>query len=260
MGELTGRSAIVTGAGKGFGRAIAAALADAGAAVTLTSRTAADIDAAGGEIERRGGRALAAAGDVMEMKAMEGVFAAHAQAFGAPSILVNCAAASSPYGPVGVVDPERWWQTQAVHVLGAMNTMTLALPQMREAGRGCIINISSMDALFVQPNNSAYAVAKATLIRLSEHVARENEATGVAVFPIHPGVAMTGIAEELLQSAEARQWMPDFVDLVAGLKAQGGHPHGTEHCGRLCVALASGRFDHLSGQFINFHEFDPAAN
>ena len=257
MGELTGRSAIVTGAGKGFGRAIAGALADAGAAVTLTSRTAADIDAARLDIERRGGRALAVAGDVCDMAAVERVFDAHAAAFGAPTILVNCAAAPMPYGPVGVIDVDRWWQSFAVHVRGSLNTMTRAVPAMQAAGKGCIINVASMDGLFVQPNNSAYAVAKATLIRLSEHVARENAATGVAVFPIHPGVAMTGIAEALLQSPDARQWVPDFVDLVAGIKAKGGHPHGTEHCGALCVALASGRFDHLSGQFINFHEFDP---
>jgi NAD(P)-dependent dehydrogenase (short-subunit alcohol dehydrogenase family) len=258
MHELAGQSAIITGVGGGFGRAIALAIANAGAAVTLTARHSREIEDVQRLIVQDKGRALAFTADVRDTVAAKRIYGLHKTEFGTPNILINSAGLPDPYGPIGVIDPEAWWQAVAVHVLGPVNYITASIDDMRQAHRGCIINICSMDALIVRPNQSAYCVAKAAQLRLSEHVARENAGTGVSVFAVHPGVTMSPAAEQMLQSLDARKWLPEFVQLVESVKAQGGRREDLERCGERCVALATGRFNHLSGTFINFHEFEPS--
>jgi len=259
MRVLEGQSAIVTGVGGGFGRSIALALADAGAAVTLTSRRSHEIDDVRRIVEEAGGRAQAIVADLMDTPAAAQVYAAHQKAFGPLHILINSGGVAEPYGPIGEVDPAAWWRTVGAHVLGPVNYMTVAIDDMKKAGYGIIINICSLDALRARPNQSAYCVAKTAQMRLSEHVAQECAGSGVAVFAVHPGYAMTPPAESMLHSKEARRWLPDFVKLVESVKAMGGNMEDLRRCGEKCVALATGRFNHLSGTFINFHEFDPNA-
>lgn len=259
MNELLGRSAVVTGAGRGFGRAIAVALAGAGAAVTLTARTQSEIDGARAAILERGGRAQAVVADVTDLEAVRKVCELHRTQFGPVSILVNCAGSAEPYGPVGDVDVRRWWRTMSVNVLGPLNYMSAAIPQMLAAGRGCIINVSSLGATFVGGHDSAYCVSKATLLRLSEHVARERAAAGIAVFPVHPGIAYTALADAVVQSADARRWMPGLVAELEEVKNRGGQTQGLDLCGQHCVALASGRLDHLSGKFLTLDKAEITA-
>ena len=243
-------SAIVTGAGRGFGRAIALALADAGAAVTLTSRTAAEIRAVAESIHQRGGRAQAVTGDVCDLPAVRRVYDAHGTAFGPATILVNCAGTAEPVGPIGQVDVQQWWQTMTVNVLGPLNHMSAALPTMQAAGRGCIINVSSLGAKFVASYDSAYCVSKATLARLTEHVAQENADSGVVAFAVHPGAVYTALTERCVQSADAKRWIPQFVAHLEGLKNNDGEAQ-LRRCGQHCVALASGRHNGLSGRFLD---------
>jgi NAD(P)-dependent dehydrogenase (short-subunit alcohol dehydrogenase family) len=250
MTTLSPDSAIVTGAGRGFGRAIALALADAGATVTLTSRTDAEIRAVTESIRQRGGRAQAITGDVCDLSAVRCVYDAHRAAFGPATILVNCAGTAEPVGPIGQVDVQHWWHTMTVNVLGPLNYMSAALPAMQAAGRGCIINVSSLGAKFVASYDSAYCVSKATLARLTEHVAQENADSGVAVFAVHPGTVYTALTEQCVQSADARRWIPQFVAHLEGLKKNDGQVQLTR-CGRHCVALASGRHNDLSGKFLD---------
>jgi NAD(P)-dependent dehydrogenase (short-subunit alcohol dehydrogenase family) len=259
MRVLEGRTAIVTGVGGGFGRAIALALADAGAAVTLTARSSHVINDVKRMVEEAGGRAQAIAANSIDTPVAARVYAEHKKTYGSLHVLVNSGGVADPYGPIGEVDPAAWWRTMGAHVLGPVNYMTAVIDDMKKAGFGIIINICSLDALRVRSNQSAYCVAKSAQLRLSEHVAQECAGSGVAVFAVHPGYAMTPPAESMLHSEEARRWLPDFVKVVESVKAMGGNMEDLTRCGEKCVALATGRFNHLSGTLINFHEFDPNA-
>jgi len=241
--ELQGRSALVTGAGRGFGRAIAIAFAQAGARLTLTARSEAELSAVTEQIQRSGGTALAVSGDVRELKTVDRIYRRHLAANGVPDVLVNCAGSSEPYGPVGQVDVERWWRSMELHLLAPLALMSHCLPGMQKRGRGCIINVASLAAHMTNAHQSAYCVGKSAMVRLSEHVAAENRTTGVAVFPIHPGFAITELAR--------RRWVPEFVALLEELQARGGGLECLASCGERCVALASGRYNHLSGTFLN---------
>lgn len=254
MNVLSGKNALITGSGRGFGLAIAQAFADAGARVTLTARTSAEIESAAAGINRAGGVAQAITADVLDGEAVRQVYASHLNAYGAPDILVNCAGITSPYGPVGAIDVEEWWQTQAILVKGPLSFMRLALPDMQRARRGRIINVASIAAQMNIANTSAYAVGKSALIRLSELAALEYASDGIQVFPVHPGVVYSRLSEQALADPDAVKWLPDFLDIIRNVKSGGGNPDGLRICGEKCVALASGAHDDISGRFINFEQ------
>jgi NAD(P)-dependent dehydrogenase (short-subunit alcohol dehydrogenase family) len=109
VGELAGQNAIVTGASRGFGKAIAFGLAAAGATVTVTARTKEQLDLTVSQIEALGGRALAVVGDVAKRCDVARVTAAAEAEFGPVTVLVNNAGVSGPYGPVWLADPDEWW-------------------------------------------------------------------------------------------------------------------------------------------------------
>jgi NAD(P)-dependent dehydrogenase (short-subunit alcohol dehydrogenase family) len=117
-GKLAGQTVLVTGAGRGFGKAIALGLAAEGAAVTVTARSKDQLDATVAEVEGSGGRALAVTGDVTNREDVARVVAAAEKKFGPLTILVNNAGVTGPFGPVWVVDPDEWWAAQAVILRG----------------------------------------------------------------------------------------------------------------------------------------------
>src|SRR5262245_25966675 len=115
---LAGCTALVTGGGRGLGRAIAIHLARAGASVAVVARTPDQLDDAVRQIESERGRALAVVADVTEREAVEAAVAETERVLGPIAILVNNAGLGRPYGPVGVVDPDDWWRSHAIHVRG----------------------------------------------------------------------------------------------------------------------------------------------
>src|SRR5271170_7332764 len=119
-GKLEGQTALVTGAGRGFGKAIALGLAAEGAAVTVTARSKNQLDATAAEMEAAGGRALAVAGDVTNREDVARVAAAAEKKFGPLTILVNNAGVTGPFGPAWLADPDEWWAAQAVIVRGTL--------------------------------------------------------------------------------------------------------------------------------------------
>src|SRR5689334_8677883 len=116
MNELKGQVALVTGAGRGFGRAIALRLAHEGAAVTVTARTRAQLDETVAQIAAAGGRAHAVVADVTDRAQVERVVAETRARFGGLSLLINNAGVPDPFGPLWTVDPDAWWDAQAVHI------------------------------------------------------------------------------------------------------------------------------------------------
>lgn len=251
--ELEGHVAIVTGGGRGLGRGIALELARAGAGVAVVSRTRAQLDEVVGHITSAGGRAAAIIADVTDRPAVEAGVRETVKRLGPVSILVNNAGLAGPYGPIGVVDPDDWWQSQAIHVRGALLFMHTVLPAMRESKSGCIVNIASRGGIVVGPNLSAYCVAKATAIRLTEHVDAEAKADGVRAFVVQPGTILTDMARASISDPDAQKWVPFLVDDLKAILDQDPAPQ-LERLGRQVVALATGKYDGLAGAYLDLEE------
>jgi NAD(P)-dependent dehydrogenase (short-subunit alcohol dehydrogenase family) len=250
MGRLQGEVALVTGAGRGFGEAIALALAAEGAAVTLFARSKDQLDALVGRIAEAGGRALAVAGDVTARADVERAVAETKAAFGPVTVLVNNAGIPGPFGPIGVVDPEEWWAAQAIHVKAPFMFMGAVMPDMRAMKRGRIINVASLGGTIVRFAMSAYGVGKCAEIRLTEHAALEGKEDGIFAFAIHPGLAHTGLADATLNSPEAQKWAPKMIETVKHRRATVDSTISLKRCAEMCVDLASGDYDVLTGRYL----------
>jgi NAD(P)-dependent dehydrogenase (short-subunit alcohol dehydrogenase family) len=250
-GRLLGQVAIVTGAGRGIGRGIALRFASEGAAVGLTARTKAEIDETLEQIEADGARGFAIEGDATQPRDVERIVRAVEGRLGGTTILVNNAGIPGPYGPVGVVDPDLWWKAQELHILAPFLFMTAALPGMIARGTGRIIMISSPRSYQLTANLSAYSLGKAAQNKLAELVANEGQPYGVKAFALDPGSIMTGMADETMASPDAQRWVPQMVARLGELKGTQGPEDGIAWCTERCVGLASGRYDRLSGRYID---------
>ena len=250
-GLLAGQVAIVTGAGRGIGRGIALRFAAEGAAVAVTSRTQPQLNKVAGEIGAAGGRALAVAGDVTNHGDVARVVRATEEMLGPVTLLVNNAGVAGPYGPVGVVDPEKWWAAQKVHILAQFLFMSAVLPGMIERRAGRIIVISSPRGTKLTANLSAYSLGKTAQNQLAALVANEVKEQGVKVFALDPGSIMTEMADETMNSPDAQHWVPQMVEALHELKGKQAPMQGIDWCTDRCVAFASGRYDALSGRYID---------
>jgi NAD(P)-dependent dehydrogenase (short-subunit alcohol dehydrogenase family) len=249
-GKLAGETAIVTGAGRGFGKAIALGLAAEGAAVSLTARSKDQLDAVVREIEAAGGRALAVAGDVTKRDDVARVVAAAEKKFGPTTVLVNNAGITGPFGPVWVMDPDAWWKAQEVIVRGTLLFMNAVMPGMVERHKGCVINVASLGGQWFTPHVSCYGIGKMSQIRLSELAATEAKSHGVGVYVIEPGTVITDMAETTMAAADAKRWVPHMVEYLKQLKQSGDPAPGLARCAEMCVQLASGKYAALAGRFL----------
>jgi NAD(P)-dependent dehydrogenase (short-subunit alcohol dehydrogenase family) len=247
---LSNTAAMVTGAGRGIGRAIAERLAAEGASVTLLARNRAEVAAVAAGIIARGGAALAFAADVTNPLAVSSALEAAKKRFGTVRILVNNAGAPGPYGPIGVADPLEWWESQKLHQLGPLLLMSGVIPHMQKAGGGRIINIVSTAGVRPVPHLSAYAVGKCAAIRLTETVDLEQRTSGIRAFALQPGTIVTDMARSTMSSPEATRWIPEGV---AMLNARTREDSATDlaRCTSVVAALAAGRYDALSGRYLD---------
>jgi NAD(P)-dependent dehydrogenase (short-subunit alcohol dehydrogenase family) len=249
--ELRGQVAIITGGGRGFGRAIAEGFAAAGAAVAVTARTQTELDEVAAAIKAAGGLAIATAGDVTSQGDAERVVKETESRLGPVSILVHNAGVPWPFGPLWYVDPARWWEAQAVHVGGAVNYIHAAVPGMVERRNGRVIIVASGAGTRAIPNLSGYSVAKHTQMRLAETLALEGKEHGLFAFAISPGDVITDLSYLTVNDPDAQRYIPWFVDRLRTRMAanEDGTP-GLLRCAELCVKLASGACDSLSGRFL----------
>ena len=197
--RLDGKRALVTGAGRGIGLAAAAALAQAGAHVTLVSRTRSEIESAARSIGEAGGKADAKALDVTDIEAV-GKFFGEADAY---DILVNNAgqAASAPFDRT---DPALWERMLAVNLTGTYLGMRAALPGMLELGWGRIVNIASTASLKGYAYIAAYCAAKHGVLGLTRALAAELARKPVTVNAVCPGYTETDIVRETLANIRAK--------------------------------------------------------
>ena len=196
------RHALVTGAGTGIGRAIALALAGAGYAVTLAGRRAEPLEAVAGEIDAD--RSLIVAGfDVTDAASVEAGVARAVERFGDIAVLVNCAG-EAPSAPFERTDRAMWDRALGVNLTGAFLTTQAALPSLRRAGQGRIINIASTAGLTGYGYVTAYCAAKHGLVGLTRALAIELAKTDVTVNAVCPGFTDTPLLEGAVETITAK--------------------------------------------------------
>ena len=247
---LAGQAALVTGAGRGIGAAIAAELATAGASVALLGRGAEALEATGRAIGDRGGRFFCVMADVRDNTAVTTAVQAVHDRFGRLDILVNNAGTGAAIGPLHAVDEALWWADVETVLRGTANCVRAVVPTMIQTGGGRIINITSRAGSQAAPYHSAYACSRAALFSLTEALAGELAEHAIAVFAMTPGIVRTQLTSEILESEGGRRWLGKFADVVRDGQAW-VDPRVVGHA---VVELATGRADVLSGRWIHAGE------
>lgn len=243
-------TAIVTGAGRGFGRAIATRLAGEGFAVALTARSEPQLTEVAADISAAGGRALPIAADVTDRAAVDRVVEEAERQLGPVTLLVNNAGVPGPFGPLWAIDPDEWWASQAVHIRAPLLFLRAVLPGMTHRRSGRVIVVSAKASRLVAPNLSAYCVGKIAQTRIVEQVAAETRDHGLAAFAIDPGFVFTELAARTLNSPEAQRWLPGMVGRLREKQDDPNAASDLALCAQRCVDLASGRYDRLSGRYL----------
>ena len=250
---LQGRIAIVTGGGRGIGRAIARRFAAEGAAVLVAARTESEVRAVAAEIESAGGRAAYVAGDVSREKDCAHIASVAEDRLGGVGILVNCAGDYGPVKPVEEIAPEEWDRVIATHLRGAFLLTRLVLPGMYERGAGVILNISSISAKAAFPWGAPYAAAKAGMLALTRITAAESARRGVRVNAICPGpVTETKMSQELGIAIGARLGLSPEAELKQFLESiLQGRGQTVEEIAAAATFLASDQASAITGQSLN---------
>ncbi len=187
--RLDGKVALVTGAGRGIGRAIALAYAAAGAEVAVVARTRGDLDSLAAEVTAAGRRALVLPCDVANTGELDAVVTRCVEGLGRLDVLVNNAGGAGPNDPLRTT-PAQFLKALEWNVLPAYALTRAAVPAMRAAGGGSVINITSAAARYAQRSFSSYGTAKAALTQLTRLLAQDF-APGVRVNAIAPGPVVT---------------------------------------------------------------------
>jgi len=250
---LTDRVALITGSGRGIGRAIAQLFATQGAAVFLTARTEKELSATAAEISQAGESSAFFAGDLANEADCRAAFDKAVSAFGRVDILVNNGGHYGPVVPVEEYPMEEFDRVLAVHLRAAFLLSQLVLPGMYERKHGVILNVSSISAKAAYSWGSAYAAAKAGLLGLTRYNAAEAARKGVRVNAICPGpVTETEMSKEL--GAElARKLNVNKDEQLAGF-LEGilqGRGQTANEIAEMALFLCSEKASAITGQAIN---------
>jgi 3-oxoacyl-[acyl-carrier protein] reductase len=228
--ELEGRVALVTGGGRGIGRGIALELAAAGAQVAVAARTAEQVEATAAEA---GGVAIEA--DVSDRASVERMVERAERELGPLDLLVCNAGIAVREEAAWEREPEDWWRTFEVNVLGVYLCCRTIIPGMLARGGGRIVNVASGAAYLPGSDTTAYSASKAAVHRFSETLANQLRPRGIPVFSISPGLVRTEMTSRFPDDAP---WTPP------------------ELAPRLVRALASGRLDALAGRYLHAEHDD----
>jgi len=245
MDNLDGQVAIVTGAGRGIGKAIPMGLAMAGSSVAVVARSGDQLAGTAKEINQAGRRAVAVTADVSDPPAVERMVLEVEKSLGPVDLLVNNAGVTGPIGPTWETDPNDWWRCLEVNLRGPMLCSRAVLPGMIARGGGRIVNVASGAGTFAIPHLGAYITSKTALIRFTEILALEAGQHGVKVFAIEPGTVRTAMAESALKSSRL-PWLGEVF--------KRGEDVPPSHAADLVILLASGQADALSGRFVTIKD------
>jgi len=251
MFSLQNRIALVTGAGRGIGRAIAIGLAKAGAKVGVTARTAAEVEGAVADIQKAGGQALAIVADLTQKDAPAQILQEMTAKLGPIDILVNNAGIGSSANPRPVAEfSDDFWELSLLLNLTVPYKLSKAvLPHMREQRWGRIINIASINSKMPSLHGAAYAASKHGLLGLTRTLALEVAREGVTVNAICPGPVRTVMNDKRIEYDALRRSMT-FKEVEQAMTPIGGRLE-PEDIAPMAVYLASTEARMVTGQAFN---------
>jgi NAD(P)-dependent dehydrogenase (short-subunit alcohol dehydrogenase family) len=211
--DLTGRTALITGASRGIGRAIALGFAEAGADIALAARDVAALEQVRGEVEALGRKAVVIPTDVMERDSIVAMVNTAIEQLGAVDILVNNAGGSSYMGPFTTLRHSGWEKVMRLNVDSIVHACQAVGPHMIERGKGSIINVASVAALVATPELAPYGASKAAVLSLSKTLAVEWGGLGIRVNALCPGWTRTDLNVDLWNDEQISTAMMERVPL-----------------------------------------------
>jgi NAD(P)-dependent dehydrogenase (short-subunit alcohol dehydrogenase family) len=237
--SLRGKVAVITGASRGIGRAIALRFAQAGAKVVVSSRKLENVQTVADEIAAVGGKALALQAHVGQSDDVAALVARTMEAFGRLDIAVNNAATNPHFGPVLTADEGQWDKILDTNAKGVFRVCKAVVPQMEAQGGGKIINLASIAGLRPAPGMGLYGLSKAAIIALTQILAVELGSANIQVNAIAPGVIKTRFSQLLWQT-------PQIAEPILARMPQGrfGEP---EDVAGLALYLVSSAADYVTG-------------
>ncbi|MFC1688748.1 glucose 1-dehydrogenase [Pseudomonadota bacterium] len=223
--DLNGKVAVVNGASRGIGEAIARGLAACGAHVVVTSRRLEGVQEIADSIMLGGGRATPRACHAGRMEEIDALFEFVEKEFGRLDILINNAATNPHYGPANDLTARAFDKTVEVNLKGPYFMSSAAVPLMIQSGGGSIVNVASIAALIPLPGQAVYSMTKAGLISLTRSFAKEFGQQGIRANAILPGVVKTRFASALVEDPAIQKWLSRLPvpragqpeDMVAGV-------------------------------------------
>lgn len=248
MGQLHNRVALITGAGRGIGRAIALAYAKEGARLALAGRTLDALEHTAQEAQALGASTCIVRADISDPTQVEDMVRYTIDRFATIDILVNNAGMAGPVGPLQDNAVDAWVRTIQVNLIGTYLCCRAVLPIMRQHNRGKIINLSGAGATNAWRHLSAYGASKVAVVRLTETLALELAGTHIQVNALGPGSIHTQMWEELRDSA---QTVGDTPLYEIGQRVTSGGGASLERAAALAVFLASDASGTLSGRLIS---------
>ncbi|MDI2131103.1 SDR family NAD(P)-dependent oxidoreductase [Yinghuangia seranimata] len=242
MFDLAGRSAFVTGASRGIGRAIALALAEAGADVALVARSAESLASVADQVKGLGRRAFALPCDVTDPAAVDAAARAAVDALGRVDIVVNNAGGVPAAGPAAALDAAAWEASWRLNLDSAVSVCRSLAPELLARGDASVINLTSVAGVVGVPFLAAYGTAKGGVVAFTRGLAAEWAASGVRVNAICPGPVCTDLNRPFWEHEAMRAQTAAVVPM-----RRWGQP---EEVAGAAVFLASRAASYVTGQVL----------
>ena len=248
MQKLENCVALITGAGRGIGRAIALAYATEGAKLALAARTRSELEQTAREAQALGASTCIVTVDVSDQHQVDAMVQATLARFGTIDILVNNAGIAGPIGPVHDNDVAAWVQTINVNLIGTFLCCRAVIPVMLRQNRGKIVNLSGAGATGAWRDLSAYTSSKVAVVRLTETLALELDGTNIQVNALGPGSIHTQMWDQLRAGAEAANSTRIYE---LGKRVTSGGGASLEDAAALAVFLGSDDAGALNGRLVS---------
>lgn len=202
MFSLKNRIAVITGASRGIGEAIAHAFAQNGAHCILVSRKIESLEGVVADIKKAGGSAQAIACNVGNIEQIDSLVSQIKEKFGKLDIIVNNAATNPYFGPMDGIDEVRWDKTFAVNLKGPFFLIQRSIELLVASGKGSVINVSSINGKRPAPLQGVYSITKAALISMTQGLAKELGSKNIRVNALLPGLTKTKFSAALMENDE----------------------------------------------------------